>query len=287
MPTHDREAVELHQHQQPDQRLRHQEHDRRLDAHLPGRNRPRARALDLRVDVAIEQIVPGAARAAHHDGADQEQQHVPGIGSPLAGGDGGERRRPPARQQQQPPADRPVETGQPQIGPHPGRRDGVDPVSGRIGDASGRGAHLRLIALSGLPVERVEGAAPRLRRSRPAGSARRAHRSSSGPTGRRPRGADLLADLHRSGVLRLDLLDRIRRHAADLLVGLQKLHHPAFRADELVEQRADLFARRLAVAGGLDGAAILLGLFADRREFEANGRGLCARRWRAGARPAR
>ena len=45
---------------------------------------------------------------------------------------GGERRRPPARHQQQPRADRPVEAGEPQIGPRPLRRAGVDPVAGRV-----------------------------------------------------------------------------------------------------------------------------------------------------------
>ena len=163
----------------PDQRLQHQEHRRPPDAHLSGRNRPRARALDPGVDVAIDEVVPGAAGAAHHDGADQEQHDVPGIGPPCAGRDRGERRRPPARQQQQPPADRPVEPRQPQIGPHPGRRDGIDPVSGRIGDASG-GCRLMRLTAERTAGQRVEGAAARLRRCRPAGSGRRARRSGVG-----------------------------------------------------------------------------------------------------------
>src|SRR5262249_16478023 len=51
------------------------------------------------------------------------------------------RGRPPARHQQEPGSDRPVEASEPEIGPRPWRRDGVDPVSGRIRNARGRIAH--------------------------------------------------------------------------------------------------------------------------------------------------
>ena len=50
---------------------------RRRDAHLPGRDRPRARALDHGVEVAVDDVVPGAAGAAHGEGADEEQHDVP------------------------------------------------------------------------------------------------------------------------------------------------------------------------------------------------------------------
>src|SRR6185437_3782210 len=62
---------------------------------------------------------------------------------PPPGRDRGQRRRPPARHQQEPPADRAVEARQPEVGPAPGRRPAVDPVSGRIDDASGGVAHRR------------------------------------------------------------------------------------------------------------------------------------------------
>ena len=58
----------------PIERLHHQERRRLGDAHLAGRDRPRARALDPRVDVAVDDVVPGAAGAAHREGADEEQQ---------------------------------------------------------------------------------------------------------------------------------------------------------------------------------------------------------------------
>src|SRR6185437_10416534 len=60
----------------------------------------------------------------------------------------GKTRRPPARHQQQPRSDRPVETGEPQIGTGENGREAIHPISGRIGDASGILAHLP----SGVPV---------------------------------------------------------------------------------------------------------------------------------------
>ena len=204
MPTRDREAVELQQHQQarpapapPGTR------SAAAHADLSGRNRPRARALDAGVDVAIDQIVPGAAGAAHDDGADQEQQHVPGIGAPGAVGDGGERRRPPARQQQQPPADRPVETGQPQIGPQP--------VAARWCRPSFR-SHRRRVrrprsSRQGVAGQRVEGAAAGLLGGGVVGDDRPAERVAEARAGRRGhrRGAaDLVADLDGLGVVGLD-----------------------------------------------------------------------------------
>ena len=68
---HHREAVELDQHQQSDQRLRQHEERGLRDRHLFRRDRPRARALDQGVEIAIDQIVPGAAGAAHGKGADE------------------------------------------------------------------------------------------------------------------------------------------------------------------------------------------------------------------------
>ena len=139
----------------PDQRLQNQKRHRLFDRHLTRRDRPRARALDLGVEIAVGDVVPGAAGAAHREGADEEQQAMPGIGIGLAGGDRGEPGRPPARQQQQPGADRAVEPRQPQIGPKPGRRGRIDPVAGRIGDAARR-SRSSAQRVSG---QRVEGAA--------------------------------------------------------------------------------------------------------------------------------
>ena len=43
----------------------------------PAGNRPRARALDAGVEVAVDDVVPGAARAAHDEGADEEEDDAP------------------------------------------------------------------------------------------------------------------------------------------------------------------------------------------------------------------
>ena len=53
-----------------------QEADGLHDADLTGRNRPRARALDAAVEIAVDDVVPGAAGAAHGEGADEEQRDV-------------------------------------------------------------------------------------------------------------------------------------------------------------------------------------------------------------------
>jgi hypothetical protein len=42
------------------------------DADLAGWNRPRPGALDGLVEIAVDDIVPGTARAAHGKGADEE-----------------------------------------------------------------------------------------------------------------------------------------------------------------------------------------------------------------------
>ena len=138
---HDREAVELQQHGKPDQRLSDQEGRGLRHADLSRRNRPRPRPLDPRVEIAIGDVVPGAAGAAHDEGPDQEQRQHQRQGREMAGDTAGERGRPPARQQQQPRSDRPVEAGEPQIGARPGRRAGVDPVAGRVSNAGGSAAH--------------------------------------------------------------------------------------------------------------------------------------------------
>ena len=50
-----------------------QERQRLRHAHLPCRDRPRPRPLDPGIEIAVGDVVPGAARAAHHEGADEEQ----------------------------------------------------------------------------------------------------------------------------------------------------------------------------------------------------------------------
>ena len=56
-----------------DQKLQDQVDDRSSDAHGSGRDRPVRRAGNPRIEVAIDDVVVGAAGAAHDDGADREQ----------------------------------------------------------------------------------------------------------------------------------------------------------------------------------------------------------------------
>ena len=53
-----------------------QKHRGLTHADLPGGNRTRARALDAAVEIAIDDVVPGAAGAAHGEGADEEQREM-------------------------------------------------------------------------------------------------------------------------------------------------------------------------------------------------------------------
>src|SRR5262249_59066126 len=108
------EAIELQQNRKPDERLQHEKSGGGGDRHLSRRNRARTRALDPCVEVAIDDIVPGAARPAHGEGADEEEGEVPDI-DPAAGVNCGESGGPPTRPQEQPGTDWPVEAREPQV----------------------------------------------------------------------------------------------------------------------------------------------------------------------------
>src|SRR5262249_52242623 len=146
--THENgEPVELQQDRQSDQRLQDEKNRRRADAHLPRRDRSRAGALDPGIEVAIDDVIPGAAGAAHGESTDEEQDAMPKIDA-LAGGNGGERNRPPAWDQEEPGTDRAIETRKPQIRARPGGSEAIDPVAGRISDRARALGH----RANGLPV---------------------------------------------------------------------------------------------------------------------------------------
>lgn len=86
-----------------------------------GRDRAGDRAGDFRVEVAVCDVVPGAAGAAHDDGADEEQEDPAEIDQEQAAGEALEGEADEAGQEQQPDADGPVEPRQHGIGA-PGRR---------------------------------------------------------------------------------------------------------------------------------------------------------------------
>ena len=108
-----RQRRQRQQHDEADEALRDQPRPRRLQRHRAGGQRAQARALDLGVDVAVEDVVIGAARAAHGDGAERgtpARKRRSSPVEPVAGARDGEAHQ--ARQQQQLPADRPVEPRQ-------------------------------------------------------------------------------------------------------------------------------------------------------------------------------
>ena len=62
-----REAVELQQYRQSDQRLNDEKESRLRHTHLPRRDWSRPRPLNQRIKIAIGYVVPGATGAAHDD----------------------------------------------------------------------------------------------------------------------------------------------------------------------------------------------------------------------------
>ena len=76
MPSPIVKPLKRDQHGKADQRLQDQKQRGLGDADLAGRNGTRAGALDAAVEIAIDDVVPGAAGAAHGEGADEEQGDV-------------------------------------------------------------------------------------------------------------------------------------------------------------------------------------------------------------------
>ena len=204
MPIRIVNGLNCTQHGKADQRLQHQERHCLFDGHLTRRDRPRARALDLGVEIAVGDVVPGAAGAAHREGADEEQQAMPRIGIGFAGGDRSEPGRPPAGQQQQPGADRAVEPRQAQIGLEART---VRPYRPSCRSNRRRGPALSLIGSARLPVS-VSKVLPLFfadgvfgRRDRNARGAERIAEARRARCRRRGGVADLGADLERLGVI--------------------------------------------------------------------------------------
>ena len=136
----DRIRIELQQRQQADGAEKGEKRPCPPDADLAGRYRPQGGARDFRVEIAIDDVVIGAARAAHDEGADREQN---GEGKTAfwrgAGPGRGEGKTLPARNEQQPCPDRPVRAHQAQIGLRRVGREAINPVVG--GGVGGRCGH--------------------------------------------------------------------------------------------------------------------------------------------------
>ena len=115
-PEQNGDAVERQQHREPNEAEHHHEGERRLGRDLPARQRPRHRARDLGVDVAIDDVVIGAAGAAHDHSADQKEQQERGIGVGIADASRRERHRPEAGKCEQKDSNRTIGAGEPEIG---------------------------------------------------------------------------------------------------------------------------------------------------------------------------
>ena len=152
-PLHERvgghQPQRQHAQRPAQRRQRQQDHQRRqaapqherpglLDADLPRGHRPQGGARHLGVDVAVDDVVVGAAGRPHQRRAQEEQQEQHRVGhAPLHRRRQGEAL--PPRQHQQPDPRRPIEP--PQLQPRPQRRGriGVHPVGGRgVGEGSRR-----------------------------------------------------------------------------------------------------------------------------------------------------
>ena len=120
------------QHREPDATLREQPYPRPLQRYGPGRERTKRCARHFRVDVAIQNIVIGTARAAHCDRADYEQSSQPSVAGLKVSRRADQGHADEAGQAEQPEARRTVVTGKLQVRPgesrrahHPGAAHGV------------------------------------------------------------------------------------------------------------------------------------------------------------------
>ena len=226
-----------------------------------GRERVRSTAA---VEIAVDDVVPGAAGAAHGEGADEEQHEMRKARRPRVRRDRGERRRPPARHQQQPRADRPVEARQPQIGPQPGRRQRIDPIAGRVGDGAGRAFIWPADYRSACRTCR--GRSWYWCRCRAA--ACRWRRSMSAPSASAPSAQTVSRNFIVLACMALAWRDGLLRHAAPRLVVFEEFHHLVLGGGEGLHRRAHL----LAVAFASCRSPRPLGLLWPRRAVSGSSR---------------
>ena len=102
-------------HQKADQKLRAQKGVSPVQCNCTRRDRPPGCAGNLCIDLAIGNVVPSAARAAHGDRANTKQDRPAKICPGKVAGDRRESQANPARQRQQPDANRAINPRQRQI----------------------------------------------------------------------------------------------------------------------------------------------------------------------------
>src|SRR6185437_2735841 len=121
----DREPIELDEDGKTRRKLRSEEQLGLPHRDRAGRNRPRPRARHSGIDIAVDDVVIGAAGAAHHDGTHAKQNEqvdvMPGGEGPLAG-NGAQRQPEHAGPEEQPPRMRPVQPHELEERPRPGRQ---------------------------------------------------------------------------------------------------------------------------------------------------------------------
>ena len=86
-PHGDGEAVEAQQNGEPGEKLEEEKNERGPQADGAARQRAGGGARDLGIELAVRDIVPGAARPAHDDGAQAEQReeaHVHQVTAAMA-----------------------------------------------------------------------------------------------------------------------------------------------------------------------------------------------------------
>ena len=197
----------------------------------------------------------------------------------MTGAHAGKAERPPARHQQQPRADRAVEAGKAQIGAGDGGGERVDPVSGRIGDASGAVAHF---CPSGVPVRVSKVPRPVLMllesvTGAPSASLKVGCRAAGAP----PCAATWQTLLRSSIALPWPTLIWATIFCGmphPLALSVAYLRNLASAAVKALNRPQASFGVAWRSLGGLQGFAFFLGVVAQAPEFLQAGRGLLRRR---------
>src|SRR5216683_2230484 len=122
----DRQPVEAEQHGGADGELQREEDCGAAYADGAARDRPCPGAGDRGVEIAVDDVVEGAAGAAHHHSTEREEDDEAPIRPEARRRREGD--RPPAGEQQQPAADRPIEPRQADIGQQRSRHEARRPI---------------------------------------------------------------------------------------------------------------------------------------------------------------
>ena len=124
----DGEAIEAQQYAERGHKLKDEEYLRAGHRDRARGHRPGAGARHLRVEIPVDDVVEGAPRPAHDDGADAEKKEEGHGAVRVADARARQDDAPPGRQEQKPGADGPVYPRQLEIGPDRPRQVTFDPM---------------------------------------------------------------------------------------------------------------------------------------------------------------